>query len=236
MWCGSFVRAVTMKKIILFVLLLTAALAAGAQRRSVAILGDSYSTFKGFVEPETNRIWYKVDVDTAKTDVSSVRQTWWHRFISENDLKLERNNSFSGATVCNTGYKGKDYSDRSFIARMKDLGRPDIILILGATNDCWAHSPIGEYKYAGWTAEDLYSFRPAMSYMLDTMKDYYPGTDIYFVLNCRLSDDINESVHTICERYGVPVVNLVDIDCKANHPTQKGMAQIAEQVKAAIIK
>jgi len=206
-----------MKKIILFVLLLTAALAAGAQRRSVAILGDSYSTFKGFVEPETNRIWYKADVDTAKTDVSSVRQTWWHRFISEND-------------------KGKDYSDRSFIARMKDLGRPDIILILGATNDCWAHSPIGEYKYAGWTAEDLYSFRPAMAYMLDTMKDYYPGTDIYFVLNCRLSDDINESVHTICERYGVPVVNLVDIDCKANHPTQKGMAQIAEQVKAAVIK
>jgi len=32
------------------------------------------------------------------------------------------------------------------------------------------------------------------------------------------------------------VVNLVDIDCKANHPTQKGMAQIAEQVKAAVIK
>ncbi len=225
-----------MKKFFLLSLLLLAFIGANAQRRSVAILGDSYSTFKGFVQPDNNRIWYKAEVDTAKTDVSSVRQTWWHRFVTDNGLKLERNNSFSGATVCNTGYKGKDYSDRSFIARMKDLGTPDIILILGATNDCWAHSPIGEYKYSGWTPEDLYSFRPAMAYMLETMKDYYPGTEIYFVLNCRLSDDINESVHAVCGHYGIPVVDLVDINCKAGHPTQKGMAQIAEQVKAAVLK
>ena len=224
-----------MKKILLLLIVfLTAAAGAEGQRRSVSILGDSYSTFKGFMKPEKNRIWYKADVDTAKTDVSSVRQTWWHRLITENDLKLERNNSFSGATVCNTGYKGKDYSDRSFITRMKDLGAPDIILILGATNDCWAHAPIGEYKYSGWTDEELFSFRPAMAYMLDTMKDYYPGTDIYFVLNCRLSDEINESVNTICDHYGIPVIALEDIDCKANHPTQKGMAQIAEQVKAGL--
>ena len=165
-----------------------------------------------------------------------MRQTWWHRFITDNNLKLERNNSFSGATICNTGYNGKDYSDRSFIARMKNLGSPDLILILGATNDSWAHSPVGEYKYAGWTAEDLFSFRPAMAYMLETMKDYYPGTEIYFVLNCRLSDEIDESVHVICKHYGIPVVELEDIDCKAGHPTQKGMAQIADQVKAAVLR
>lgn len=225
-----------MKKIILFSLLFIVCLGAEAQRRSVAILGDSYSTFQGFVQPAKNRIWYKAEVDTAKTDVSSVRQTWWHRFITDNNLKLERNNSFSGATICNTGYNGKDYSDRSFIARMKNLGSPDFILILGATNDSWAHSPVGEYKYAGWTAEDLFSFRPAMAYMLETMKDYYPGTEIYFVLNCRLSDEIDESVHVICRHYGIPVVELEDIDCKAGHPTQKGMAQIADQVKAAVFR
>lgn len=225
-----------MKKILLSILLLSAVICAEAQRCSVAILGDSYSTFKGFVQPDNNRVWYKAELDTAKTDVSSVRQTWWHRFVSENGLKLERNNSFSGATVCNTGYNGKDYSDRSFIARMKDLGSPDIILILGGTNDSWAHSPIGEYKWADWTAEDLFSFRPAMAYMLETMKDYYPGTDIFFVLNCRLSDDIDESVHTVCSRYGIPVIDLVDIDCKAGHPTCKGMGQIAEQVKKVVLK
>lgn len=228
----------SMKKILpLFILLtLSVAFPACAQRRSVAVLGDSYSTFEGFVQPAKNRIWYKAVTDTAKTDVSSVRQTWWHRFVTDNNLKLERNNSFSGSTICNTGYDGKDYSDRSFVARMKNLGSPDMILILGATNDSWAGAPIGEYKYADWTEADLYSFRPALAYMLETMKDYYPGTEIHFILNCRLSDEINESVHTVCNHYGIPVVVLKDIDCKQGHPTQKGMAQIAEQVKAEVIK
>lgn len=40
--------------------------------------------------------------------------------------------SFSGATICFTGYKDKsgnfrDYSDRSFVGRASDLGDPDII-------------------------------------------------------------------------------------------------------------
>lgn len=227
-----------MKKIIplLIFMVLAGVVPAYAQRTSVAILGDSYSTFEGFVQPAKNRIWYKAVTDTAKTDVSSVRQTWWHRFVTENNLKLERNNSFSGSTICNTGYDGKDYSDRSFVARMKNLGSPDIILILGATNDSWAGVPTGEYKYSDWTADDLYSFRPSMAYMLETMKDYYPGTEIYFILNCGLSDDINESVYAVCGHYGIPVVTLKDIDCKKGHPTQKGMAQIAAQVKAEVIK
>ena len=224
-----------MKRIFISLLLTSLmATASMAQRLSVSVLGDSYSTYEGFVEPESNRIWYHQVPDTAKTDVSSVRQTWWHRLVTESGLKLERNNSYSGATVCNTGYKGKDYSDRSFVKRMKDLGRPDIIIILGATNDSWAHSPVGDYKFSDWTDADLYSFRPAMAYMLATMKDYYPGTPIYFVLNANLSDDIDTSVQSICTRYAVPVIELKDIDCRAGHPTVKGMEQIAQQVKEGI--
>ena len=49
--------------------------------------------------------------------------------MENGDYELERNNSYSGSTVCHTGYKGADYSDRSFITRMVDLGQPDIILV-----------------------------------------------------------------------------------------------------------
>ena len=83
------------------------------------------------------------------------------------------NNSFSGATVCNTGYNKEDYTDRSFISRMDNLGCPDIIFIFGGTNDSWAGSPLGEFQYSGWTKETLYCFRPAMAYMLDHMKKRY---------------------------------------------------------------
>ena len=41
------------------------------------------------------------------------------------------------------------------LSRQKDeLGCPDVIFIFGATNDCWAGAPLGEYKYGGWTKED----------------------------------------------------------------------------------
>ena len=131
--------------------------------KSVSILGDSYSTFQGYVQPETNVVWYWDNPDAQNTDVHSVRETWWHQFILKNGYRLCLNNSFSGSTVCNSGYKrGKpdfaDYTDRSFVTRMTNLGCPDIIFIFGGTNDAWAGSPIGEYKYGGWTKEDLFSY------------------------------------------------------------------------------
>ncbi len=114
---------------------------------------------------------------------------------------------------------------------MKNLGSPDIIFIFGGTNDSWANAPIGEYVYENWTPQQLYSVRPAMAYMLSTMVDYYPGTDIYFIINSELKPEINESITSLCERYGVTPIMLHDIDKKAGHPSIKGMEQIAEQVK-----
>lgn len=213
---------------------------AGAQGvKSVSILGDSYSTFQGFVQPDTNVVWYFDPAKTFNTDVTSVRQTWWHQFIKNNGYHLCVNNSFSGATICNSGYKRgnpdfADYTDRSFVTRMTNLGCPDIIFIFGATNDAWAGSPIGEYKYEGWTKEDLFSFRPAMAKMLAFMIDCYPNVEIYFILNDGLQEEINESVKTVCEHYQVPCIVLKEIDKANGHPTIKGMSQIYEQVQSFI--
>lgn len=222
--------------------LLACALGASAQSaKSVSILGDSYSTFQGYVQPDTNVVWYWDSPDAQNTDVHSVGETWWYQFIRKNGYRLCMNNSFSGSTVCNSGYKRNnpdfaDYSDRSFVTRMTNLGCPDIIFIFGGTNDAWAGSPIGEYKYAGWTKEDLFSFRPAMAKMLDFMKNRYLNVELYFILNDGLQDEINESVKTICEHYQVPCIVLKDIDKINGHPSIKGMNQICEQVEAFLGK
>ena len=89
--------------------------------KKVSILGDSYSTFYGAVEPEGNEVWYFPDDKPEKTDVTSPEQTWWRIFMERTGYELERNNSYSGSTVCNRGYKGDDYSRRSFINRMSDI-------------------------------------------------------------------------------------------------------------------
>ena len=195
--------------------------------KSVSILGDSYSTFEGYMYPDTNAVWF-YNVIKHTTDVNSVKQTWWYKFIKENDYKLEVNNSFSGATICNTGYHKNDYTSRSFITRMNNLGSPDMILIFGATNDSWAGAPIGKYKYAGWSKEELYEFRPAMAYMLDYMLGRYPNVDIHFILNSELDETINESVKTICKHYNVDCIELNNIDKKGGHPSIKGMSQISD--------
>lgn len=221
------------KTILLFVLLLTVG-AANAQKKSVSILGDSYSTYEGYMTPSTNELWYYAKSKPTQTDVSNVRQTWWYQLISKKGWRLCVNNSYSGATISYTGYDGNDYSARSFNTRADNVGSPDVLLIFGATNDSWAGTPIGEYKYEGITHGDLYTFRPAMARLMDYVTTRYIGTDIYFLLNDGLRPEIVESVKTICQRYNVPVIELQAIDKKSGHPSVKGMQQIAEQVAQAI--
>ena len=48
-----------MKRIaMLAMLVLLCSMTVSAQRKAVSILGDSYSTYEGFLTPETNAVWY----------------------------------------------------------------------------------------------------------------------------------------------------------------------------------
>lgn len=160
----------------------------------VSILGDSYSTFQNHVVPDTNYVWYFADANEPdRTDVATVDDTWWMRFITRSGLQLEQNNSFSGATVCNLGYEGNDYSDRSFIRRMDSLGKPDLILVFGATNDCWAKVPLGKKG-----SDDLYTFIPAMDKMLRELPSLYPDARIVFMLNDEIQGDMRKAIIELC--------------------------------------
>lgn len=221
-----------MKRRIIILLLLVSCIAMNAQR--VSILGDSYSTFEDFVTPSTNELWYYAKNKPGKTDVNRVEDTWWWQLIYQNGMKLETNNSYSGATIGFKGYDGNDYTERSFLKRMRNIGSPDILLVFGGTNDSWAGEEVGEYKYADWQWGDFYTFRPAMAYMVNWIKLHHPNVKVYYIINTELRDDITESMKTICRHYNVPYIELKDIDKKSGHPSVKGMKAIAEQVGEAI--
>ena len=218
------------------VIITAGSLVSAQGRKSVSILGDSYSTFENFIQPKTNEMWYFVHPDPKRTDVNDVKQTWWHQLIKEGGYRLEQNNSYSGSTVCTTGYRGEDYTERAFINRMDNLGSPDILLIFGATNDSWANAPIGEFVWSDWTTEQLKSFRPALTYMLSHIVDRYPNTQLLYIINDGLKPEITTSIVEACDRYGVPYVQLHDIDKTAGHPNIHGMRQITDQVAAAMAK
>ena len=204
-------------------------------RPRVSVLGDSYSTFQGYI-PEGNEAWYYTPVDTSRTDVDNVTQTWWWQVINQAGCLIEKNDSYSGATVSYHGYDNQDYSARSFITRLPRLGSPDIILIFGGTNDDWAGAELGEYQYDHFTQADFYTYRPALAYLLQQAKERYPNVKILFIINSELRKEIIESTKVICSHYSIPYIELKDIDKKLNHPTVKGMKAIAQQVLEFINK
>lgn len=210
-----------------------ASLGANAQvtaeiKQTISILGDSYSTFRGYI-PDDYPTWYSSS-DLDRTDVIDVKQTWWWKTIKEGGYKLGVNDSYSGATISYTGYNDEDYTSRSFITRLPRLGNPDIILIFGATNDSWTGGRIGEYRYSDFQRSDLFTYRPALAKLLEAAQERYPNVKLYFIINTELLAEITESTKVICNHYGVEYIELQDIEKLNGHPTIKGMSAISEQV------
>ena len=202
---------------------------------NLLILGDSYSTFEGYV-PDSYEVYYSKSA-AGETGVNGVEQTWWMRLIRATQSRLLLNSSWSGTTVCNTGYCG-DCTENSFITRFDRLAeggffrenQVDTVLIFGGTNDSWANAPIGELQYAGWRKEDLYFFLPAVCYLIHRVKTALPRARVICVINTEMKDAIAGGIKTACEKFGAEAIALNEIEKQSGHPNGTGMAQICEQI------
>jgi hypothetical protein len=200
------------------------------------ILGDIYSTFEGFV-PEDYDSWYSTVVKES-TDVNHVSQTWWYQYIQETGANLILNCSYSGTTICNTGYDAEDCSHNSFVARLNLLigqgffkkNLVDTCIIFGGTNDSWADSPLGKLLYKEWDSKDLYSVLPAFCYLLYQTKKELPNARVIVIINSDLKLEISEGMKSACKHYGVKFVALENINKIEGHPSIAGMKQIKETI------
>ena len=194
--------------------------------KRIAILGDSYSTYVGWI-PQGYAIYY----DGSRI-LTSVDQTWWKRLIDACDCELVINSSYSGSTICNTGYRQNDYTNISFITRMKsDIpDSVDVIFVFGGTNDSWAGSPVGELKYEDWTTDDLKNFLPAACYLFDYLTRTFPHAKIVNITNHSLSEAVTQGLRDVCNHYGISNVVLSPIERQEGHPTANGMLSITKQV------
>ncbi len=207
-------------------------------KQTIAILGDSYSTYLGWV-PEGYACWYDDNGNECQNDMTSVEQTWWRQLVTNGDYELVTNCSYSGSPVCNTWYDGADATELSFIKRMyKELGpdtqSPDILLVFGGTNDFWAGVPIGEEKYEDWTVEELKCFAPAFCKMMDYLTKTHTSSKIYNIINDEITGPIRELMIRISDKFEVPCILLEKVEKENGHPNQAGMRAIYEQVAEAI--
>lgn len=89
-------------------------------------------------------------------------------------------------------------------------------------------------KYEGYSKQDLYTFRPAVSYLARYLVRRYPNTDVYFILNTELKPEIGEATQEACNHWGAKMITLKDISKKAGHPDAAGMREIARQVSECV--
>jgi len=205
------------------------------------IFGDSYSTFEKYV-PDNYTIYYS-EKGRPETDVTKVSQTWWYQVVTEADLNLVLNNSWSGSTIGYMGYNNTDCScSSSFIYRLKTLieqgffdeNKIDTVFVFGGTNDSWADTPLGTIKYEKWETADLYFVLPAIYYFLKTLKDKLPEAEIFCLINTELKPEISEGMRNACHMYGITEILFDTIDKKCGHPTIKGMQDIKNTVLSVL--
>lgn len=214
---------------------------------NVFILGDSYSTFYNYIPKgyayyydEKGPYYLKTNskMKLSDNDVCDVTHTWWYGLVKENGTLL-KNCSWSGSTICNTGYNGSDNSKISFIARFEKFlkngyfeeNSVDTFFLFGGTNDSWANSPLGNKIYADWASVDLYNVFPAFSYLIHMITSNLPHTKIYCIINTpELKTEISKFYKFVCEKNDVEVIELHNIDKVHGHPTIKRMKEIKEQI------
>lgn len=207
------------------------------QNASLVLLGDSYTTFAGHL-PEENYVYYP---NASVPEVTDVEMTWWKQLIHMRGLRLLCNESSSGTTI-STRVRETHTANDAFINRMKRvLGpegvngeKPEVVLILGGTNDSWIGNEAGELQFENWTDETLPQVLPAACYMLDYITTHNPNAAILFILNSELREEITEGLASACAHYGVKVLRLKDISKQNGHPDILGMQQIARQVDQAL--
>lgn len=108
--------------------------------RTFSVLGNSISTYSGYI-PSGYANYYT-------PSRLSVEDTWWMLLSAKEDLELASNASWAGSSVANKSGKNANsyFTSEMRINALAVNGIPDVIFILGGTNDWGDNSGyLGDY-------------------------------------------------------------------------------------------
>lgn len=217
--------------------------------RKVGVLGDSISTFAGYMDPSYSAFYPGNDA-TAKGGtgtVQEVNKTYWWKVINEKmkygELDKGWTNSWSGTKVITEG------GVKGFVDRAYAFDNPDIIMIHGGTNDMNQTSAMGNFDYDLPMGQlNANCFRSAYIKLIKMLQHRYPGVQIIIIVGDRLSyyeyNNSNPalnyatSVMQIAQHFGLPYVDFTDGGKSYNklpkstgsHPNATGMQQMADKI------
>lgn len=213
----------------------------------ISILGDSISTFNGYI-PNGQPTYY------PKPGMTNVEYTWWKKFMDATGTKLLKNDSWSGSTVTtNAGEPGAGCG-----VRATTLGNPEIIIVYMGINDYGNNVDIGSYDFKT-IPSDTTKFKEAYALMLYKIQANSPNSQVFC---CTLPPtggypnfphqtgkgfllkDFNDAIRDCCQYFGCEIIDLSSSGITYNnykiyygengdsttHPNQLGMNLIANKV------
>lgn len=227
----------------------------------VSILGDSISTFEGWIPVEDGHNLKHRKRYPQSDLLTDVRLTWWHKLINNLGAKLGVNDSWSGSRVhnsasSNSGDLGPDACMAS-ITRITNLGAngtPDLIFFYGGTNDAGKNVQLGTFDSSinhkvDLTATTWATFADAYAAAIMRMQYFYPDAKIialtpmwvksYYTVS--RMNDFAEVIVSICDYFGVPVIDLRKCGINSNnidytlgdglHPNAEGMDLMEKYIR-----
>ena len=197
--------------------------------KTVSILGDSISTYKGFI-PEGYATFYPY----STAGLSNYNETWWMQVINKLGMKLHANNSWGGSCVSSGTGSSATVNDERLSTLLVDGVAPDVIIIFMGNNDCAS-------KYVQHS-----TFDSSYKTMMDKIKKLCPNAEIVIMTLPPAGSFFNESDRILYNQTIIKYANeynckLVELTkefekCDSIHPKKKGMDTIFEQVYSALIK
>lgn len=186
--------------------------------KKVSIIGDSISTFEGYI-PDGYATWYPVsNTEDRSYDVRTVEDTWWKQVIDDTENLLEVNASYSGSTASNLSI--------GFSSRVNLLGNPDVIFIALGSNDSSMNVEIGDINFDA-SVYDLSKFAPAyIKGVKDTIVAYPSAKIICMAFD--MDADYYNVIEAIAKYYGCTYIYVGDISDV--HPNKEEMTAVAEKI------
>lgn len=203
----------------------------------ITILGDSISTFEGYI-PEDYPSHYPAG------NVKKVEQTWWHQMIKRNGWTLGTNNSYSGSRVSNTTPLQLPHSNLADDSRILNYDS-DIIIIFAGTNDFGAIIK----------QPTLNQFKAKYQYMLNGLIEKNPKTKFFLCTPLRRRDirtkqkskiklrNISNTIKELGSKYDCcKIIDLYSHRIKLSdffyidglHPNVKGMTILSKWIEKDI--
>ena len=196
-----------------------------------SILGDSISTFEGYI-PTGNNVYYPHE----NSDVCAVENTWWKIFLGKSGLELIVNESYSGSKILENGTLP---ISSGFLSDTRlDALSGNCIFIFGGTND-YGNEPVTPLQDAV-TAYDLLIRKIQLKNPLSTIFCVTPlfrldkdepnraGWTLF-----QFVDAIKEIANQHKQCFLIDLFALpYDVTCTQDglHPNKKGMRLIANYV------